>query len=156
MKYKEINIQQIQELLIYSSSTGEFVWKAKAPKKVRGKAAGTVDCNGYLVITIKGKKYKAARLAWALHYGKDPNEKAVDHINRNPLDNRINNLRLATLAENSGNTCRKGISKDKNRWVARVHHQGETIYLGSFECPLLARIAYEDKYRELHGVFCPF
>ena len=161
MKNQKIDIYQLKELLSYDKETGVFTWEPSAPKKVRGKQAGTVNDCGYLIITIKGKKYQASRLAWAYHYNEDPVDRLIDHINRNPLDNRIDNLRLASYAENNINRvclgiCKSHPTKDKSRWGARIIHQGVSIWLGTYDCPLMARIAYEDKHRELHGSFSPF
>ena len=52
---------------------------------------GSIDSYGYLIIKVKGKQYKAHRLAWFLHYGTFP-KYTIDHINGNKLDNRICNL----------------------------------------------------------------
>ena len=41
----------------------------------------------------------------------------------------------------------KGIRKFRNRWRAQIRHRGEMIHLGTFDCPLLARIAFEE-FRE--------
>lgn len=64
---------------------------------------GSLDKDGYLIIKIKGKQYKAHRLAWFLYYGRFP-QKEIDHINRKRTDNRIENLRESTRMENVQNT----------------------------------------------------
>ncbi len=67
----------------------------------------------------------------------------VDHINRDPLDNRRSNLRFATLSENQRNregrvtstSKYRGVYQDKitKKWVAQTRPQGcKTIHCGVF------------------------
>ena len=63
---------------------------------------GSLDAKGYLILKIKGKQFKAHRIAWFLYYGKMP-EMEIDHINKIRTDNRICNLRIATRGENNRN-----------------------------------------------------
>lgn len=54
----------------------------------------------------KEKSYKSFshhKLLWAWHYGYCPDGYEIDHINTNPLDNRLENLRLVSLSENGKN-----------------------------------------------------
>lgn len=53
---------------------------------------GSLDKDGYLILKIKGKQFKAHRIVWLLCKGEFPASE-IDHINRNRLDNRIENLR---------------------------------------------------------------
>ena len=76
----------------------------------RKNSIGSLDAYGYLVIKVKGKQYKAHRLAWFLHYGEFPKHN-IDHINHIRTDNRIINLRDVTQAENNRNNTKK-INKD--------------------------------------------
>lgn len=105
---------------------------------------GSLDKDGYLIIKIKGKQFKAHRLVWFLCKGYFPvNE--IDHINRNRLDNRIENLRDVTRLENARNKtpiinkdtgCRK-IYKDKYtkglRAVYTFHYKGRTYRFRNLE-----------------------
>lgn len=69
--------------------------------------------------------------------------KGVDHINHNPLDNRRNNLRVATQQENIFNkgvqsTNKSGIigvfqRKDTKKWVAQLRKNGRTVYYDQFD-----------------------
>lgn len=63
---------------------------------------GSLDKDGYLIIKIKGKQYKAHRLVFAYFNNRFPTEE-IDHINRNRTDNRIENLRECTRLENMQN-----------------------------------------------------
>ena len=87
----------------------------------------------------------------------------IDHINGNKLDNRIENLRICTQAENNRNRTKssrnrsgfKGVSWDKllNKWRAQITYNYETVYIDSFEDKVAAAIAYDNKAKELFGEF---
>lgn len=75
----------------------------------------------------------------------------VDHVNGDPSDHRRHNLRLCTYTQNAQNrrTRRdnslglKGVSRKKNRFVARITVNGKAIPLGSFVTPEQAARAYD-------------
>ncbi|MBR3739488.1 MAG: HNH endonuclease [Clostridia bacterium] len=70
----------------------------------------------------------------------------VDHINRNPLDNRKNNLRVVTHGQNAANNGKAGVSQLKNgKWIASCMRNYKNIYIGTFlsrEEAISARIAF--------------
>ena len=86
--------------------------------------------------------YGAHRVAWALYHGKWP-DKQIDHINGNPLDNRIKNMRVVSVRENGKNKKRpstntSGIigvywNKASSKWVAQIGVNRKTIFLGSYD-----------------------
>ena len=63
---------------------------------------GSLDKDGYLIIKVKGKQFKAHRIVWLLHYGSFPKSE-IDHINRIRTDNRIENLRESNRREQIAN-----------------------------------------------------
>jgi hypothetical protein len=87
----------------------------------------------------------------------------VDHKNGNGLDNRRENLRIATHAQNMRNqgvrinnsTGFKGVSflKESGKWRARIHSNGKKIELGSYSTPEAAADAYKKASEQLHGEF---
>jgi hypothetical protein len=93
-----------------------------------------------------------------------PEHMLCDHISGNGLDNRKANLRPATVSQNLCNrqktrskTCSKykGLEWDKiqRKWKARIHYNGQKIYLGSFAREIDAAKAYDDKAAVLFGEF---
>lgn len=89
--------------------------------------------------------------------------KFVDHINRNTLDNRRENLRIATNAQNQQNkktpkhntSGYRGVtwSAVAKKWQAAVSAEGKRYHIGYFECPEEAYKAYLEKAKQLHGEF---
>lgn len=103
-----------------------------------------------------------------LGLGKRGNSKlVVDHINGNSLDNRKENLRLCTHAENCRNrrgnhnkTGYKGVYKSKNRrgewagkWVANICYEYKTIVIGKYNTEIEAALAYNEMAKKLFGQF---
>jgi hypothetical protein len=102
------------------------------------------------------KRYRIHRLILGVT---DP-KLIVDHINRDPLDNRKSNLRFCTAAENSRNSGPKselgykGVSKTPyNTYRARITYNDQSISLGSFRTVQAAAAAYDKKAVELFGAF---
>lgn len=81
----------------------------------------------------------------------------IDHINGDVLDNRRENLRLASRSQNCGNRRSfgklKGIYWNKNAWQAQIKKDGEYVYLGRFKDPMEAARKYDEKATELFGDF---
>lgn len=91
----------------------------------------------------------------------DIKDKEIDHINENKLDNRKDNLRFCTRAENMRNKKKhRGISKYKgvhwcknvNKWRAKIYN-GKTIHLGLSNNQEECARMYDAKAKELFGEF---
>ena len=87
-----------------------------------------------------GKHYKWHRLVYKLHnpeWDIDDNSKnnLIDHIDRNPLNNDIGNLRVVTHQQNQWNTKAKGYDfhKGANKWRARINVGQKEIHGGLFK-----------------------
>lgn len=136
MKAKPLPSQErLKELLDYNPTTGVFTWTdALAPGRVKpGDVAGFTDKVGYIRIYIDRKDFPAGRVAWMWYYGEDPGDLEVDHIDRNPSNNSLENLRVVTHLENMSNrgivSWGRGVSLRTNgRWMAYY----STTYLGTF------------------------
>ncbi len=71
----------------------------------------------------------------------------VDHIDRNPKNNKLENLRLVTRQQNSINKldhALKGVHyrKDRNKFSAQIKVNGIKTHLGNFDTAEEARAAY--------------
>ena len=93
----------------------------------------------YIQTRIKGKMIKLHRYIM----NRNNSNLVVDHINRNPLDNRKSNLRICSYKENSFNKSIRvdntsgipGVSfhKTNKKWRAKIKYNNLTIHLGYFE-----------------------
>ena len=106
MSYKEdkLTSDYLKHLLHYDPLTGIWTWMNPAPRggKRRGDIAGSIDSNGRRKFKIEGEYYYSSRLAWFYMTGEWPKEQ-VDHVNRVRDDDRWENLREASQAQNSYN-----------------------------------------------------
>lgn len=153
--------QRVMELLDYDPDTGVFTRKVSRGNVRAGSVAGSHHPQGYLRIAIDGKNHKAHRLAYLIVHGFTPN--AIDHINGNPADNRIDNLREATIQENNRNTGKrvtnssgyKGVywKKQSQKWMAYITVTRKNIHLGYFTNPEEASAAYEAAAKKHFGEF---
>jgi hypothetical protein len=117
----------------------------------------------YLSGEVKGNKMTMHRFI----FGADESVEVVDHINQNAFDNRRQNLRAATYAQNNQNrvitTDSKqlspytGVTKDtRNKtgtrvWIAKIAQGFKSIYIGIYDTPEEAAVAYNIKAREIYG-----
>lgn len=157
-KSQKLTQNRVRELLDYDPNTGKLTWRFSIAKnKIKqGTEAGCIDrANMRRLVCIDGKTYKAHRIIWLHVYGYEP-ECFIDHINRNPSDNRLCNLREVTNKCNIRNTGNyknntssvKGIywHKDRKKWYAHICVDGDSHHLGSYKSldnAVCARLAAE-------------
>lgn len=84
----------------------------------------------------------------------------VDHKNRNGLDNRRDNLRLATALQSTANRQMPrsasgyiGVKPRCRRFHAQINRDGNGQWLGSFSTAIEAAHAYDRAALDLHGEF---
>lgn len=162
MKKSDLTQQKLKEIICYDHETGVFKRIVSvSPKAMAGMNAGTINDNGYLKVQINGKRYLGHRLAWFYVYGYFPT-KHIDHINGVRNDNRILNLRLATIKENKQNLRKAhknnkssgmlGVSwhKGNGKFRAQITKDGKYKCLGYFDEKKDAYQAYIDEKRSVH------
>ena len=135
--------ERLKELLHYNPDTGIFIWiglNARARRIKIGDVAGCVLRNRIRIRT-HGKAHYAHRLAWLYVNGEWPNGE-IDHINHDPQDNRIDNLRVVnhqtngknqkfSISNTSGATGIYWYKRGK-KWQASIRVNGGNIHLGYF------------------------
>lgn len=182
IKTKELPEQKyLQECLDYNLDDGSVRWKDRPihhfnnnessmrtwNSRWSGKLISSKDRDGYLKIKIDYSAYRLHRVIWKLVNGYDPSC-VIDHINGIKDDNRICNLREATLKENARNLVRLspknssgyiGVHLDKRtgKWRAGININNRLKNLGSFDTPeeaseyrnKVAKKYYGDFYTEI-------
>ena len=137
-------MKDIRDFLSYDAATGVFVWRRSSGRRAKtGSVAGSRNLLGYRTIGFRGREYLAHRLAWLFVHGEMPAE--IDHINGDPSDNRLANLRLATRSASAGNRSRRSSA---STWRAsRLRAGGFRRIGGNGSKPmseyLSARLTYE-------------
>ena len=138
---------KIKEIFAYDPNVGVFI------KKSTGKEAGWKNQRGYVCIQIDKKAYRAHRLAWCWVYGVYP-ENEIDHIDGNPSNNKIANLRLATRSVNAQNRMSSvGVTveeKYKKKYKVRIRLNGKQKHLGYFYTFEEARNVYLTAKKTFH------
>lgn len=146
-----LTVDLLREFLNYDKDSGVFTWRVtNSNRAVQGKSAGCYRRDGYGRCQIDGREYLLHRLAWLYIHGSWPNG-VIDHINRNPRDNRIENLRDVSHSENRQNTLesaanrsgKKGVSRHKSGvWRAAIQAAGKSKHIGYFATLEQAAQAY--------------
>jgi hypothetical protein len=161
--------QRLRQLFRYNANTGRFTWKVSRSTAKRGDVAGRVYTwrNGkrYRHIQIDGLSYAAHRLAFFWMTGCWPLAE-IDHKDGDGANNRWENLRLASSAENKANsrirknstTGFKGAQfhRRTGRYDAAIKVNGRNIYLGRFHTPEDAHLAYIQAAMTYFGEYAKF
>lgn len=146
-------LQRLEEVFEYRD--GALFWKQKPHKysmNVVGRRAGTAATAGYWRVKLDGATYFEHRLIYALHNdGKCP--EVIDHIDGNKENNRVENLRAATISQNAHNaklqarntSGAKNVSwvKSKNRWRVFVTVNGKRKFWSFADFELAELFAVE-------------
>jgi hypothetical protein len=165
-------IDYLRKALRFDPSTGQFIHLQTGSGHKTGKIAGTRmrqpgKWTTYVQIQLKGKAYKAHRLAWLFSTGEWPTG-CLDHIDGDGTNNRIANLRLATNSLNMANRRKnvnskspyKGVrfvSKMKTRpWCARIQKDKRRVEVGYFSTAEEAFAAYQQAALTQFGDYARF
>lgn len=159
---KRVTRERLQALLYYDSKTGVFTWiKKHCDKVVVGAEAGSLDPDGYVIIYIDGRNYRAHHLAFLYMKGYIPAE--VDHEDLVKSHNKWTNLRESDHFQNCQNTLRrkhnksgkKGVywRKDIHKYAVQIRCRNKVHSIGYFVDLEDAADAYDTAAIKYHGEF---
>ncbi len=171
-------LEYLQECFDYNPDTGELFWKTRPlhhfgtvriwtwwNNRFAGRKIEYIGTNGYLTVRVIRINYSTHRIIWKLCTGADPIE-MIDHIDGDKLNNKIDNLREASVIENGRN---RKISKNNKLGIKGVHYDsttgkyrasisygGKAYNLGSFATIETASQAYQEASLKYHKEFGKF
>ena len=122
-------VDRLCSLLDYDPESGLFTWKGGRRGVWAGQLAGDTSHPSRSLIIVDSEHYQASWLVWLYVYGRFPSPE-IDHIDCNPSNDRLANLREATNSQNHGRSVPscwklgglKGAYFDKRRgtWFAAI------------------------------------
>ena len=132
-----------------------------APEVLKYKWHGWKSKKGKSYYVCRGKKVNKKQTIILLHRFllNAKKEELVDHKDRNGLNCRRKNIRIATRQQNNINSVQynplgfRGITENKNKFLAGISYDNKSIHLGTFNDAKSAARAYDKKAKELHGEF---
>lgn len=149
-----MDYEQVREKFNYHN--GELIWRYSPSNNTpAGSVAGSLNSNGYLLVSVNDITYRVHRLIWLWHYGYLP-ENDIDHINRDKSYNFIENLRevsrqcnmrnIGNLKNNTSGV--KGVywNKQAKKWKVQIKVYYKTYgagYYNDFDNAVCARLAAE-------------
>jgi len=161
------SVEVLNRWFVLDDKTGNLFWKERPSQKIRiGQRAGCIGnfvSGQRCVIRVPGYKgyFYRYRLVWKIVTGYDPSD-ALDHYDKNTLNDCFSNLVDGGKSWNARNnrirakTGYRGVverhNKNGSRYWASLTHFGKTVYLGTFESPEAASVAYEAARQRLKPV----
>ena len=162
-----LSLDRVKELFRYVPEEGAIYWRDDLKSFHRpyaGKKAGGFcrSKNGYgrLIVRVDRQMQSVHRIIWLMHYGELPSG-IIDHADGDTRNNRIENLRIATKAQNAANRGApktnplgiKGVRKMGKRFAAKIRVNYREMYLGMFDTAEAASAAYAKAAKEHFGEF---
>lgn len=156
------------EYFTYDAELGQLAWKPRRWSHMAGRTAGYKQRNAtgsanVIAVKVSGEIFVAHRIIWEMHHGQVPDGLEIDHIDCNPWNNRLSNLRLATRQQNQWNkpkpSCNKsgykGVhwSTAKRCFIAQIVDGRKKRHIGQFATAKEAGDAYIREAKVLHGEF---
>lgn len=172
---------ELHDLFSYDPSSGNLIWNERplahfttarvhkmwntrfASKKAGARNFRRDGSREQIRVDVFGVAKAAHRIIWEMCNGPIPEGMMIDHINGDPWDNRITNLRLATNSQNGMNRKTpktntsgfKGVTFNRasGKYVAQIKVRSKQIHLGYFGTAEEAHSAYVDAGANVHGDF---
>ena len=152
-----MSLEFLKEKCIYKE--GKLFWSVRNGRVNKGDEVGYQRPNGYRIMTIKGQYMYVHRAIFLLHHGYLP--ECIDHIDGNPFNNDINNLRESTKAENNCNRSaghanksgHKNIHFRAGKWRVQITSDGKTKSFGDYFDINVAKFVADSMRYALHGKF---
>lgn len=153
MRKRTCQYQIVGDLLTITTAKGQKIYADAADYEKLSRYSWCISAKGYPVANINNRLRKMHQYLIDIPAGK-----VVDHINRNPLDNRRKNMRICSRKENGRNISSKnavhGIRKTKSeKYAVRITSDSKEKYIGTFSTyaeAVEARYKAEDMY---HGEY---
>lgn len=168
MKVRPIDFDGHQ-YFVYDPESGLLYWKQVTSQKQRrllGVAVGSQIADSRWQVKLFGLRYYYHRVIWTMYNGQIPDGMYVDHVDCDPSNNRLENLRLATSSQNQHNRSKnrrsasgfKGVTWNSRakKWRARIRLNGKPTHLGYYHTPKEAHAVYCTSASRLHGQFANF
>lgn len=139
--------------LLYRKEYRDTAGRLRSRSVVSGEKVSSRYCR----VDHKDTSYAYHVIVWVLQNGDIPKGLVIDHIDGNPLNNNLSNLRAVTQRENSQNKqvhregklygC--GYDSRRSLWRARTMINGKLVWIGYYKTELEAHNAYK---QYLHGL----
>ncbi len=118
---------------------------------------GYVENTGYRRVKVGGRIYQVHRLIWEAAHGPIPDGMVIDHINRDKLDNRLENLRCITPRHNQYNakvysnnsSGVRGMYARGSRWQIQFRVKGKLRSYGYYDDKELAELVAKEAYESI-------
>lgn len=160
---RKMNKELIRELFDYRD--GVLYWRAKpcntSPVLIGSEAGNIRPTDKRRRIRLFRKFYYSYQLIYMHHHGYIP--KYLDHINGNPSDDRIENLRECNMSQNNMNAIipkhnssgSKNVhwSSCKNKWIVKMRINKTNKHIGEFKDFELADLIAKEARNKYHGQF---
>jgi len=163
MAAANLTAARAREVLSYDPETGALTRRIRSANMVVvGEVAGCLGTNGYIMVSVNGKQYRAHRLAWLIQTGEWP-PADIDHLNGIRTDNRWANLRAVSRSVNNENQrAAKATNKSAGllgvsfiprlgKFRALIRVGGKNKHIGMFLTAEAAHQAYVAEKRRLHS-----
>ena len=149
---------------IFKYEDGNLYWKRGGHGRQIFKPAGNKMINGYMKVKYMGKNHLQHRIIYEMHNGPIPKGYTVDHVDNDPANNMLENLRLATYSQNQMNQ-KSAMKNNKSTGFKNISIiRGKYFYVrigydrGKIYCKLFRTLEAAIEHRNLmlpkfHGDF---